>query len=73
MKKMIVSGLIVCLCLFMVSSAYASEDVCQKAVTRCTTDAVKAGLVSGAQSFFLYIAGCFMGYTWCLKYYDPQY
>ena len=71
--KIVVFGLIVCLCLFMVSSVYASEDVCKKAVSRCVADAVKAGLVSGAQSFLIYLSGCLMGYTWCLKYYDPQY
>jgi hypothetical protein len=71
--KVVVFGLIVCVCFFLVSSAYASEDVCKKAMSRCTADAVKAGLVSGTQSFLLYFAACFMGYTWCLKYYDPQY
>jgi hypothetical protein len=71
--KVIALGLIVCFCFFMVSSVHASEDVCEKAMSRCTADAVKAGLISGAQSFFIYLSGCFMGYTWCLKYYDPQY
>jgi hypothetical protein len=71
--KIIIFGLIVLMCFLSVSSAYGAEDVCKKAVSRCAADAVKAGFVSGGQSFLLYMAGCFMGYTWCLKYYDPQY
>jgi hypothetical protein len=42
-------------------------------MSRCTTDAIKSGLVSGAQSFLVYFSGCLMGYTWCLKYYAPQH
>jgi len=70
--KIIVFGLIVCVCFFLVSSTYASGDVCRKALSRCTVDAVVAGLFSGPQSFLLYYSGCFMGYSWCLKYYDAQ-
>jgi hypothetical protein len=70
--KYFVIGLIVCLCFGLVSSANASEDVCKKALSKCTVDAVKAGVTSGPQSFLLYYSGCYMGYTWCLKYYDPE-
>ena len=70
--KILVVGLIVCLCLFLVSSAQASEDVCKKALEKCAVDAVKAGLATGPQSFLLYYSGCFLGYTWCLKYYIPE-
>lgn len=70
--KIIALGLIVCVCFFFVSSVSASEEVCKKALSRCTTDAVIAGLFSGPQSFLLYYSGCFIGYSWCLKYYDPQ-
>jgi len=72
MRKKFVLGLIVCVCFFLVFSAYASGDVCKKAFSRCTIDAAIAGLFSGPQSFLLYFSGCFMGYSWCLKYYDPQ-
>jgi hypothetical protein len=68
-KKIMVLGLMLFVCLFLVSSTFASEDVCKKALSRCATDAVIAGLFSGAQSFLLYYAGCFIGYSWCLKYY----
>ena len=71
MKKIFVLGLMLVVCLFMLSSVYASEDVCKKALSRCTVDAVVAGLFSGPQSFLLYYSGCFIGYSWCLKYYDP--
>ena len=71
--KIIVIGLIVCVCFFLVSSGYASADVCKKALSKCSVDAVMTGLSSGLQSFLLYYSGCFMGYSWCLKYYDPQY
>jgi hypothetical protein len=71
MKKIFVMGLMLLVCLFLVSSVFASEDVCKKALTRCTADAVVAGLFSGPQSFLLYYSGCFIGYSWCLKYYDP--
>ena len=71
--KILVVGLMVCLCLLMVSSVHASDDVCKKALDKCTTDAVISGLFGGPQSFLLYYSGCFMGYSWCLKYYDPQY
>ena len=72
MKKYFVLGLMLAVCFFVISSAYASEDVCKKAMSRCTVDAAIAGLLSGPQSFLLYYAGCFIGYSWCLKYYDPQ-
>ncbi len=68
--KILVFGLIVCFCFFLVSSADASEDVCKKALSKCTVDAIEVGLSSGPQSFFLYFSGCFMGYSWCQKYYD---
>jgi hypothetical protein len=68
-KKIMVLGLMLFVCLFFISSAFASGDVCKKALSRCTTDAVVAGLFSGPQSFMLYYAGCFIGYSWCLKYY----
>jgi uncharacterized BrkB/YihY/UPF0761 family membrane protein len=71
-RRFIVLGLIFFVSIFFVSSTLASEDVCKKAMSRCTADAVKTGLLSGAQSFLLYYAGCFMGYSWCLKYYEPQ-
>lgn len=69
-KQIIILGLMLFVCIFFVSSTFASEDVCKKALSRCTVDAVIAGLFSGPQSFFLYYSGCFMGYSWCLKYYD---
>lgn len=72
MKKIFVLGLMFVVCLFLASSVYASEDVCKKALARCAADAVVAGLFSGPQSFMLYYSGCFIGYSWCLKYYDPQ-
>jgi len=71
-KRILILGLTVCVCLFFVSSTFASEDVCKKALSKCAIDAVIAGLFSGPQSFLLYYAGCFMGYSWCLKYYNPQ-
>lgn len=67
--KIFVIGLIVCLCLFMGYSAAASDDVCEDALKRCTTDAVISGLLSGVQSFLVYYSVCLMGYSWCLKYY----
>jgi len=67
--KIIIFGLIVCVCFFLVFSVNASADVCEKALSRCAVDAVIAGLFSGPQSFLLYASGCFMGYSWCLKYY----
>ena len=70
--KIVALGLIVCVCFFLVSSVYAREDVCKNALSRCTVDAVIAGLFSGPQSFLVYYSGCFIGYSWCLKYYDPQ-
>jgi hypothetical protein len=70
MKKIFVLGLMLVVCLFLVSSVYAAGDVCKKALSRCTADAVVSGLYSGPQSFFLYYSGCFIGYTWCLKYYE---
>jgi len=67
--KIFVLGLVICLCFFTAFSASASDDVCKDALSRCTTDAVISGLISGPQSFLLYYSACFMGYSWCLKYY----
>lgn len=71
-RRIFILGLLCFVCLFLISSAFASEDVCNNALSRCTTDAVIAGLFSGPQTFILYYSGCFMGYTWCLKYYEPE-
>lgn len=71
-RRILILGVLCFVCFFFVSSTFASEDVCKKALTRCTADAVLTGIISGPQSFFLYYSACFMGYTWCLKYYNPQ-
>ena len=68
-RRIIILGLMFFVSIFFISSNYASADVCRKALSRCTVDAVVAGLFSGPQSFLLYFSGCFMGYSWCLKYY----
>ena len=52
MKKIFVLGLMLVLCFFLVSSVYASEDVCKNALSRCTADAVVAGGVRGTAGGF---------------------
>jgi hypothetical protein len=71
-KKLVVVGLIFCLIVLCSTPGFASKEVCEKALARCGVDAVVAGLFSGPQAFLSYYAGCFMGYSWCLKYYDPE-
>ncbi len=68
-RQIIILGLMFFVFIFFISSNYAPAAVCRKALSRCTVDAVVAGLFSGPQSFMLYVSGCFMGYSWCLKYY----
>jgi len=71
-KKLVVVGLIFGLIVLCSSSGFASTEVCEKALSRCGIDAAIAGLFSGPQAFLTYYAGCFMGYSWCLKYYNPE-
>ena len=69
-RRIIILGLMFFVSIFFISSNYASAGVCKKALSRCTVDSVIAGLFSGPQSFLLYYSGCFMGYSWCMKYYE---
>lgn len=71
-KRLVVVGLIFSLIILCSSPGFASKEVCEKALARCGVDAAIAGLFSGPQTFLTYYAGCFMGYSWCLKYYDPE-
>lgn len=68
-KRVFGAGLLLFMSLFLVSSGFASEDVCKEAMSECLTDAVVAGLFSGTQTFLVYYAACMIGYTFCLKYY----
>jgi hypothetical protein len=71
-KRLVVVGLILSLVILFCPPGFASNEECDRALARCSVDAMIAGLFSGPQSFLAYSAGCFLGYTWCLKYYDPQ-
>ncbi len=62
-------GLIFCLFLFGPSLFASEKEECDKALVKCSVDAVIAGILSGPQTFLLFASGCLMGYTWCLKYY----
>jgi len=68
-KRVLSAGLLLFMGLFLVSSGFASEDICKEAMSDCLTDAVVAGLFSGTQAFLVYYAACMIGYTFCLKYY----
>jgi hypothetical protein len=72
-KRAFVVGLMLFVSIFLVSSASASGDVCRTALDKCMTDALIAGLFSGPQTFLVYSSGCLIGYTWCLKYYVPEF
>jgi len=71
-KRLVVVGLILSLVILFCSPGFASNEECDKALARCGVDALIAGLFGGPQSFLAYSAGCIMGYSWCLRYYDPQ-
>jgi putative Mn2+ efflux pump MntP len=68
-KRVFGVGLLLFMGLFLVSSGFASEDVCKEAMSDCLMDAVVAGLFSGTQTFLIYYSACMIGYTFCLKYY----
>ena len=68
-KRIFGLGLVLFVGIFLVSSGFASEDVCKEAMNDCLLDAVVAGLFSGPQTFLVYYSACVIGYTFCLKYY----
>ncbi len=68
-KRLVVVGLILSLVILFCSPGFASSETCDRALARCGVDAMIAGLFSGPQSFLAYSAGCFLGYSWCLRYY----
>ena len=68
-KRIFGIGLVLFLGIFLVSSGFASGDICREALNDCLVDAVVAGLFGGPQTFLLYYSGCMIGYTFCLKYY----
>lgn len=47
-----------------------ANRICQEALSDCAMDAVVTLIFGGPYAFALYSSGCFMGYTWCLKYVD---
>jgi len=69
-KKFVVVGLILSLVILFSSPGFASKEACENALIKCGVDAAIAGLISGPQSFLAYAAGCLIGYSWCLKYYN---
>jgi hypothetical protein len=68
-RGFVAAGLIFCLFLFSASLFASEKEECDRALTKCSVDAVIAGILSGPQTFLLFASGCLMGYTWCLKYY----
>lgn len=71
-RKLVIVSLIFSLIVLCSFPSFASKEVCDKALGKCGIDAAKAGLFSGPQAFLTYYAGCMMGYSWCLKYYNPE-
>lgn len=69
-KKFVVVGLIFSLVIVCSMPGFASKEACENALIKCGVDAVVAGLFSGPQTFLAYYAGCFIGYSWCLRYYN---
>lgn len=46
-----------------------ASETCERALVRCSVDAVVSLFFSGPSVFGLYSTGCLLGYAWCLKYY----
>lgn len=51
---------------FTVPSLYSSS--CVGALGKCMVDAVIVGVFGGIQSGAAYAFGCFMGYSFCVRY-----
>jgi hypothetical protein len=67
--KIVVSLFLVVL---IFSPVLAADNDCEAAFTRCGADALITAVISGPGAGIVYATGCFLGYTWCLKYYDTE-
>lgn len=68
-KKIMVVALVLFILVYAAAPSLQANADCGEALKRCSVDSVIILIFGGPQAFFLYYSGCFLGYTWCLKYY----
>ena len=58
------------LVLFLVFPISMEAGECENAFARCSVDAALAGMMGGPAAFAYYMVICYLGYAWCLQYYQ---
>ena len=69
--KTFIAGSLICLLLFIPPIISSQQQrICEQALEKCGGDAFLTLIFGGPQSFLAYYAGCLLGYSWCLKYFE---
>ena len=68
-SKLLVGTLIFLFLITMNSAVLEANEMCEEAFEKCIVDAVVTLFIGGAPAFAYYAVGCFVGYSWCLRYY----
>lgn len=68
-KKIMVVALVLFILVYAAAPSLQANADCGEALKKCSVDAIIILIFGGPHSFLLYYSGCFLGYTWCLKYY----
>jgi len=68
-KKILVVVLVLFILVYAAAPSLQANADCMGALRKCSVDAIIILIFGGPHSFLLYYSGCFLGYTWCLKYY----
>lgn len=70
-KSKITIGILALFVFFLATSTHLhAKEACDEALFKCGVDALIALVLSGPHIFVIYSSGCYIGYTWCLKYYE---
>ena len=68
-KKIMVVALVLFILVYAAAPSLQANADCGEALRKCSVDSVIILIFGGPHAFLLYYSGCFLGYTWCLKYY----
>ena len=67
-KSVLVIALVAAVVLTAIPQQSEASEVCQRALEKCTVDAIISFLLGGGLTAGIMMSGCLNGYSFCLKY-----
>lgn len=68
-ERILVGALALLISIYAVAPILQAGSVCDRALGKCSADAMIVLIFSGIQTSALYSASCLIFYGWCRKYY----